>query len=317
MCAQVRQLTQPQSIAPVTVAQRQLVINADDLGICRGVNEAVIQAHREGVLTSASLMATGAAFDHAVEHVAGDNPELGIGAHVCLTSGRSVLPPRNVPDLVGSEGMFRHGFVSLLRLLRKPSAGVLEQVEQEVTAQLEKIRRAGIVIDHVNSHRHVHMIPQLFEIVCRQAERYGRPAIRMSNEPWSIRPLRRVTTGIGGFLGNVPKNAILRSLATPNRSLLPTAERTYGILGSGLMDDSELSARIAGLPTGVSELLTHPACFVEETLEGMAPADRDFVTSPNRQCELQALLSPAVCAGIESAGVQLTSFRDAFHESSD
>lgn len=293
---------------------KQLIINADDLGLCRGVNEAVVQAHREGVLTSASLMATGAAFDHAMEHVISECPKLGIGAHICLTSGRSVLEPKRVPDLVGPDGMFRHGFVSLLRLVRKAPADVLQQIECEVAAQLEKIQQAGIVIDHVNSHRHVHMIPQLFEIVCRQAERFGRPAVRVSTEPWTMKPLRRLASGLPGFLGNAPKNVILRALVNSRRIEPPSAERTYGILGSGRMDQSELHARIKGLPMGVSELLTHPACVLKERLGGMASTDRDFVSSPSRQRELEALLSPSVREAIAAAGVQLTSFRDAFDD---
>ena len=95
---------------------KYLIINADDLGLSVATNLAIRRAFREGVVTSASLMANMPALDHAIEHVIHGSPHLGVGVHLCLTSGRPVLAGQ-VPLLVDEEGCFRHGFSGLLRLV--------------------------------------------------------------------------------------------------------------------------------------------------------------------------------------------------------
>ena len=97
---------------------KYVVVNADDLGITRSTNLAIRQAFREGIVTSASLMANMTAFQHALDHVVYQNPGLGIGIHLCLTSGKPVLPPAQVPLLVDRQGHFCRGFLGLYRLVR-------------------------------------------------------------------------------------------------------------------------------------------------------------------------------------------------------
>ncbi|MGE0374279.1 MAG: carbohydrate deacetylase [Planctomycetaceae bacterium] len=291
---------------------RTLVINADDLGLCRAVNVAVVEAHRHGILTSASLMATGPAFDHAVETVVRRNPALGIGAHLCLTSGASLLGHAEIPRLVHQDGTFRHGFVSLMRLVHRGGQDVCHEIERELDAQLAKLQSAGIAIDHVNSHRHVHMIPAIFGIVDRLAVRYGKLPIRVSAEPWFPQSRRMLTTQLPRLLSNAPKNLILRKLDRLREQgrQIPCADRVYGILGSGRMDCQALSSTIRRLPEGVSEILTHPAADVDEPLPQISPSDRAFITSNDRQREREALTHPACRTAVNTAHVELISFRD-------
>lgn len=291
---------------------QKLVVNADDLGLCRGVNEAVNRAHRDGILTSASLMATGLCFEHAVETVVSGNPELGIGAHLCLTSGKSLLGYGAIPALVNPEGSFRHGFVSLLRLVNTGGRHALDQIDREFDAQLTRIHSAGIAIDHVNSHRHIHMIPQILNTVVRLSARFGQPFIRISTEPWRLRANQISPGRLPHLVGNVSKNLILRTLysACGNRLRCPHVDQVYGILGSGRMDANAMEATILNLPRGTSEILTHPALDLNEPLDGISPGDRVFVRSEERQRELDALLHATSRAAIARAQVQLTSFRD-------
>lgn len=289
---------------------RQLIINADDLGLCRSVNEAVERGHRQGVLTSASLMATGAAFDHAIE-VIRRNPALGVGAHLCLTSGRSVLDSTKIPALVGSDQQFRHGFVSLIRLLRRGGTNARMQVSQELTAQLDRIEAAGIAIDHVNSHRHVHMIPAIREIVEDIVERRSGAFVRESVEPWLAHGRSMSTMRLPQLLKNAPKNAVLHIL-----NLLRGSDegrpriRVFGILSSGKVDRHALRSLIRNLPEGTSEVLLHPAVRGDERLTGMCQEDMTFVRSLNRQAELDALTDVGTREAVEVSGTELVSFRD-------
>jgi predicted glycoside hydrolase/deacetylase ChbG (UPF0249 family) len=259
---------------------KSLVINADDLGMCESTNSAIADAHRRGILTSASLMATGVAFDHAYEHVVRANPRLGIGLHVCLTNGRALCPPSEIPLLVDDQGRFRNGFLSLYRLtLTRPQA-VLTQVEREVSAQFERLLSHGISIDHVDGHRHVHMIPRIFPVVSCLALRYGCAAIRVAHEPFVpsralLRPL-----GLPRLMANLPKKLLLSALARRNRPVagpLAMSHRTIGILGSGRMDRLAVLDAIANDFDGATEIITHPGLY-----------------SANSRAELLALLDPHV-----------------------
>ncbi|MBX3438641.1 MAG: ChbG/HpnK family deacetylase [Planctomycetaceae bacterium] len=291
---------------------RKLIVNADDLGLCRAVNEAVEQAHRQGILTSASLMATGAAFEHAVDQVIRLNPMLGVGAHLCLTSGRSLLPPAEIPLLVNADGTFRHGFVSLLKLMRSGGQDAARQVERELEAQVFRIQAAGVAIDHLNSHRHVHMIPTIFEVVQRLSDQCGGPVVRVSTEPWFPHVRSALGRRLPRFVSNAPKNVVLKMLNRQQGDERSShrVHRVYGILGSGCMDGATLSTTIRHLPVGVSELLTHPAIAVNEPLQGMDAGDRAFVSSLDRVRELEALVAPTLRTTIESTNTALVRFCD-------
>ncbi len=148
-----------------------LAVNADDFGFTRDVNEGIVEAHRRGILTSTTLMATGAAFDHAVD-LARANPTLDVGCHLTLIGGDSLtqgLLPTDVPTL-------------LQALVRGRIA-----VYDELAAQVRKIQSAGIVPTHLDTHKHTHLAPPILRAVARISREFG--------IPWIRRPLAPYPTG--------------------------------------------------------------------------------------------------------------------------
>ncbi len=164
---------------------RNLIVNADDLGWTAGVNRGIAEAHRNGIVTSASLLANGQAFAEGVA-LARDAGGLGLGVHLNLNDGPPVAPGESVPSLVNDAGEFEGGADGLLLKIATRGLSVRE-VELEWNAQISKVRDAGIEPTHLDGHKHVHMLPGLFEIALRLAKRHGIGAIRVSHEASSLR----------------------------------------------------------------------------------------------------------------------------------
>lgn len=287
-----------------------LIVNADDFGLSRETNLAIEQAHRSGLVRSASLMANMPAFDHALEVLAA-NPELGVGAHLCLTSGRPVLPPEEVPLLVGRTGRFVRGFFGLWRLLRsRRGRDALAQIGAELAAQLARIESRLGAIDHLNGHQHVHLLPGVFPLVAALA-RGAKATVRLPLEPPVQRPLgqrwKRLVTG-GTF-----KAALLAHFARMAKARCPEvvhADACLGVGESGRLDDEALAAMLDGLPAGVTELLCHPgAASFDGSCTDCSALDRDFLQSHFRSLELRALCSANARAMLERRGIILDTFR--------
>src|SRR5579864_2106660 len=164
---------------------KNLIVNADDFGWTEGVNRGVAEAHRNGIVTSASLLANGGEFEAAVKLAKGI-PRLGLGVHLNLSNGTPVAGREAVPGLVNQAGEFTDGPESLLLkiAMRGLAAG---EVEKEWEAQIRKVCDAGVAVTHLDGHKHVHMLPGLFEIALRLARRHGIGAIRVSHEASSLR----------------------------------------------------------------------------------------------------------------------------------
>lgn len=297
-----------------------VVINADDLGITRTVNAAIETAYRDGVLTSASLMANMPAFAHAVDGTVARNPRLGIGVHVTLTSGAPVSRPADVPLLVKS-GQFHRGFVGILRLVRGIHASAAaEQIERELRAQLEKVVASGIRFDHIDGHRYVHVIPEVWRIVVRLAAEYGCPYVRLADEKW---PDITSPRAYAAAARNLPKKLLLSSYAAQNRAELPkavrpvrTADHMVGVLDSGWLTAERLQFALAHAAPGVTEIVVHPglpdaaASASSRTHEQgqYASMDAKFLASAGRRLEFEALTSPSVAEVVARRGINLTSF---------
>src|SRR5215831_16969412 len=162
---------------------KDLIVNADDLGWTAGVNRGIAEAHRNGIVTSASLIANGAAFDDGVG-VARALPAMGVGVHLNLSDGRPLS--QGVPSLVDEQGKLTGGPKQLLIKLARRRLKLAE-VEREWNAQIERVRAAGISPTHLDGHKHVHMLPGLFPVALRLAKRHLIAAIRISNETSSLR----------------------------------------------------------------------------------------------------------------------------------
>src|SRR6267143_1580202 len=162
---------------------RNLVVNADDLGLTPGVNTGIFDAHDRGVLTSARLFAHAPATADAVRR-AWARPSLGVGVHLTLVDGTPLLPPHRVPSLVEDDGRFRASWKPfIVACLRGRVA--LAEVERELTAQIDRLRSEGIRLTHLDAHKHVHAYPPIFTIVARLAERFAIPVVRV---PFERRP---------------------------------------------------------------------------------------------------------------------------------
>jgi predicted glycoside hydrolase/deacetylase ChbG (UPF0249 family) len=164
---------------------KNLIVNADDFGWTEGVNRGIVETFRNGIVTSTSLLANGAAFADALEK-ASSAPGLGVGVHLNLSDGAPVADRESVTSLLNDEGEFAGGPESLL--LRRARRGLLlGEVEREWEAQIEKVRDAGIEPTHLDGHKHVHMLPGLFEIALKLAKRHEIGAIRIAHEASSLR----------------------------------------------------------------------------------------------------------------------------------
>ena len=181
---------------------KNLIVNADDLGWTPGVNRGIVEAFRNGIVTSTSLLANGAAFAGGVE-MARAAGGLGVGVHLNLTDGAPVTGRESVTSLLNKQGEFAGGPESLL--LRRASRGLLlKEVEREWNAQIQKVRDAGIEPTHLDGHKHVHMLPGLFEIALRLAKWHGIGAIRVSLESSSLRAALSSGAKQRGMHGNKP-----------------------------------------------------------------------------------------------------------------
>jgi predicted glycoside hydrolase/deacetylase ChbG (UPF0249 family) len=205
------------------------IINADDFGASDEINRAVAEAFQKGCLTSASIMMNGASAGNAAA-LARENPGLKIGAHLVLTEGPAMAAPKPAPLLAGSDGRLKHGFVRLLWLsLTRPRA-LTEQAEAEWRAQIEAALGHGLEISHVDSHRHVHMIPKLFDLARRLQREYKIPRIRIVNEDLA-RSASVARCPVCFFDGGAVKCAALKTFYYLNRVRSDTY--FYGLVYTG------------------------------------------------------------------------------------
>lgn len=279
---------------------KRVVVNADDFGISNGTNKGIEKAYREGILTSTSIMPTGPAFMQAVS-IAKKNKNLGIGVHISLTWGKSVLPSEEIPALVDNDGYFHPSFFSLLiRPLR--CSGVLKQVEAELQAQIEMVKNSGISIDHLNSQVHIHLIPWIFPIFVRMANRYKVKFIRVPLEPFSLtfsigllKWLILQALGLFIFLqGNLPKKFPI----------------FYGVLYTSQMYKNVIKKILKRKDKGIVEILSHPGYYDPGTVDFNFKKQGvgDFIKNKNRKKELDTLLDKELNFFIAKNNIQLINF---------
>lgn len=272
--------------------RRTIIVEADDLGLLYAFNEGIRAAFAEGVLTSTCLRANGYAYEHAVREVLPACPGLGVGVHLCLNEAAPSAAARDVPALVDGAGNLRGGYVWLLRLAR--SRAGLAQIEREFRAQIERVLRDGVRIDHLNSHQHVHMIPPIFRLACRLAREYAIPCVRLARElPYSAGGLRRWVQPYAN--SNIVKHALLNRFARINENAarkfgLPTTDYFVGVKYTAHMSLPAVLAGLRALPYGSVEVLLHPAIGPDprDTHYPSRELER-YVAAPQRAIELHSL----------------------------
>ncbi|HYL64563.1 MAG TPA: ChbG/HpnK family deacetylase [Candidatus Methylomirabilis sp.] len=286
---------------------RNLIVNADDLGWTESVNRGIAEAHRHGIVTSASLLANGPAFSSAVE-LARATPGLGVGVHLNLSDGPPVAEPQLVKSLLNERGELDATPESLLlRLARRGT--LLEEVEREWNAQIRKVRDAGIAPAHVDGHRHVHMLPGLFEIAVRLGKKHGIGAIRISHEASSLRAALSSGTQQHGAV--VIKQGMqargLKLIARDARELaeragLATADFFCGIAQTGELTRVGVVKLLQVLPEGTTEFMCHPG-YADDAL-----AKSPTRLKASRQTELQILTDTGIRNLVASRGIRLVDY---------
>jgi chitin disaccharide deacetylase len=270
--------------------EQRLIVNADDFGLSTSVNEAVIRAHREGILSTASLMVNERGFDGAVK-LAKENPQLGVGLHLTLLMGHSALPPKKIPGLVNPRGEFSNKPVAtgfryfFQRDLR-------EQLRAEIHAQFEKFRTTGLPLDHVNGHLHLHLHPVVFQILMEDAVQLGIRRMRLTRD--CLARSRRMAHG--HWFYRVSHALIYEWLSNRARDPLHQrgikhAEITFGLLQNARVNEEYILKLLPELPPGNSELYSHPS--LDEFKH-----------------EFDALVSPRVKELVQKRGIKLIRYRD-------
>lgn len=292
-----------------------LIVTADDFGLHEAVNDAVHQAARAGTLTAASLMVSAPAAADAVRR-ARALPRLRVGLHLTLADGRAELPHEDIPDLVDASGRFGHGRSGIRgaqgtaprglahegwRWFARPA--VRRELAAEIRAQFRAFERTGLLLDHVNAHKHLHLHPTVLALILDIGREYGMRAVRLPAEPrWFARRAGRgaISTALAAA-GLAPWLALMRRRL--DAAGLEHNDQVFGIAASGAMDETTLLAVLEQLPPGATEVYLHPAISSGEEI---APAMRGYRHAE----ELAALLSPRVATAMTLCGAARGGFLD-------
>ena len=275
---------------------RKLIVTADDFGAAVEVNEAVERAHRDGILSAASLMVSGAAAADAVAR-AKRLPSLRVGLHLVLVEGKPVLPATQVPDLVDSSGHFRTDMARVgaaMFFLPKVRA----QLKAEIEAQFAAFAATGLKLDHVNAHKHFHLHPTIATLMVEGAKAHGAWGARVPLEPQDVlaRIETRKTSGV--VVLTTPFARALRGRF--RKAGIAAPDQVFGLAWSGAMTADRLAGLLRELPDGLTEIYTHPATG---SYRGCAP---DYAYAG----ELAALTDPRMAGLIASHDIRLGGFMD-------
>ena len=270
----------------------RLIVNADDFGLTAGVNRAIAELHRAGVLTSTTLMARAAATAEAIA-IARATPTLGVGCHVVLVDGEAALPPREIPTLIDPRtGRFQPTLGAFLQRLLTGRIRSAE-IEAEAAAQIAFLQSQGVALTHIDAHKHVHIFPAVLRPVLSAAKALGIRAVRNPFEPqWSL----RATSGAPWL--RRAEVSLLRCLEPAFRRIVAeegfsTTNGALGVLATGTLDAAAVASLLQRLPSGVWELVTHPGYNDAD----LAQARTRLLAS--RETEREALSALARFPGIE------------------
>ena len=287
---------------------RRLIINADDFGLTEGVNRAILEGHRHGVITSTTLMANGGRFASAALS-AQSVPELSVGCHVVLVDGEPLLSKEQVRSLLAKSGngnaRLRQGFLELARDNFRHKIHLAE-VEAEAAAQIRTLQSAGISVSHLDTHKHAHMLPSVCHAVLRAARSCGVKAVRNPFVP--LKPLAFA------HLLRRPKLwtrytevKVLRRYEAQFREMVAregmiTTDGSFGVLVTGALDESLFEAIIGSIPEGTWEFVCHPG-YNDTELDRIRTRLRS-----SREKELAVLTSDRARDVLKKHGIDLISY---------
>jgi hopanoid biosynthesis associated protein HpnK len=278
---------------------KQLILNADDFGLTQGVNQGIIRAHREGILTSTTLMATAPAFEDACA-LARANPGMGVGCHLVLVGGNSVSPAREISSLADGDGRLPD---SLTVFAAKVSLGQIRraEIERELRAQIEKIRGAGIEPSHVDTHKHTHAHPVVMDVLGRVAQDCGIKRVR--------KPVENLADSWAGaglckqMVAAITVRVLARRFLEISSAYgLRSPGHFLGLAMTGQLGPAALRRLIETLPEGTIEIMVHPGVCDAELVRSGSRLQRQ------RELELAGLLDADVKRTVVKEGIQLISY---------
>ena len=274
---------------------RRLIVNADDFGFTAGVNRAIVEAHTHGIVTSATLMATGSAFDDAVSR-ARRAPRLSVGCHVVLVDGRPVLDAAQLSSIASASASsvpadsghprFRHGLKSFAA---RALTGRLNpaEIEAETSAQIRKLQSAGVAVSHIDSHKHTHLVPGVFRAVVKLAGEFGIPWVRLPLDT-TVR-LGRLSVAFG--------NHYYRRFAAGKNVKLTDHFLGYRLTGS--LTEATFAQALRTIQDGTTEFMCHPGYLGDELKRARTRLKE------SRAKELAALISPRIRQIISERAIEL------------
>jgi chitin disaccharide deacetylase len=281
---------------------KKIIVTGDDFGLALPVNEAIVEAHRNGILTAASLMVGGEFCNDAVER-ARQAPSLKVGLHVTLVEGTPVLSAHNVPDLVDRDGAFStHLARSGFKFFFLP--GIRKQLETEIRAQFEAFQKTGFSLDHVNAHNHMHLHPTILGLIIKVGRDYGLKAVRIPKEPPVLSWRASGHSLAGRLISSVflsPWMALMKY--TLRKAGIQYNDYLFGMTDGGSMTTDLILRFVDNLPEGVTEFCFHPATRRSIEIDKTMPQYR-------HEGEFTALTSSSVQQALEARGIQRIAFSD-------
>lgn len=280
---------------------RRLIVNGDDFGLSSEVNEGILEAFKQGILTSTSLIPTGEAFQQAVEIVK-ESPSLDVGIHLTLTGEKSVLGKHQIPTLVDENGIFRQSAYNFFSDYIRNRIS-MEDVRKEFCAQFEKLIFHGISISHIDSHQHIHVLPKISEITIQMAKRYGIRAIRFPKEKIRIQHLAS-----GRKYPRLIQQIVLNLFCDYSRERMKNyaTDHFYGFYYGGHLDKYKLkSLLLQNWDNGIVEIMCHPGKIRDgRTIQKYSHWNYKWDT------ELEGLVDKDIINIIEEKKIKLSSFVD-------
>jgi len=290
---------------------RRLIVNADDFGVTAGVNCAIVEANQRGIVTSATIMANGRAFDDAAElaHTAKQRgAHFSVGCHVVLVDGTPLLQPEQIPSLLERTGELPQFRKTLNSFAIAALSGRLNpnEIEAEAAAQIRRVQRAGIAVSHVDTHKHAHMLPSVLRPLLSAARACGITAVRNPFEPVFLSQ-----AGQGGWMLRKRRwqmRLLRRRGARFRREVaahgMRTTDGALGVLVTGVLDIDLFVQIVSNIPDGTWEFVCHPG-YNDRDLDQIRTRLRE-----SRQQELNVLTSPEAKAVVRERGIELISYHE-------
>ncbi len=276
---------------------KKLIVTADDFGLTHSINEGILMAAREGIVTNINLIPTGDVANEAIAIIKYDKiPEIGV--HLALTETRPVTSLRLITSLVDGSGAFPATRIEFLKRLLSGRIDI-EHVKIELKSQMDKAAHSGARITNLSSHEHLHMIPEIFKVITCLAKEYGVRYVRVLKKeaimpPFSLNKIFRSAV-VSVFRPGMEK--LLK------KSGLSAADNFLGFLDSGAMGEGVLLRMLGNIKEGVTELVVHPGFLDPVVLHC-------YRFHINCEEELYALTSPRVKRVIAINGIKLCKYGD-------